>query len=109
MLRPSSLLRSAILCGAALVASAAFAQNIGINANGATPNASALLDIDASAIAGTKKGLLIPRMTSAERIAIPTPATGLLVYETTTNGFWYFNGTIWIQLLNSASGGWSTT
>lgn len=40
---------------------------------------------------------------------IPAPATGLLVYETTTNGSWYFNGTICIQLLNSGNAGWSTT
>ncbi|MBK8340198.1 MAG: hypothetical protein IPK99_09535 [Flavobacteriales bacterium] len=59
-----------MLLGSALVAGNAMCgQNIGINANGATPNASALLDIDASAIAGTKKGLLIPRMTSPAREA----------------------------------------
>ena len=84
------------------------AQNIGINVNGAAPAASALLDIDGSAIAGTKRGLLIPRMTSAERIAIPAPATGLLVYETTTNTFWYFDGTVWVQMMNAAMG-WKVT
>ena len=41
--------------------------------NGAAPNPSAMLDIDASALVGTKRGLLIPRMTAAERIAIPAP------------------------------------
>lgn len=41
----------------------AMAQNIGINVNGAAPAASALLDIDASALpAANKRGLLIPQM-----------------------------------------------
>lgn len=82
------------------------AQNIGINANGATPNVSAMLDIDVSGITGTKRGLLIPRMTTAERNAIPGPATGLLVYDTTTNAFWYFNGSSWVQLLTAGGAGW---
>ncbi|MBL7985017.1 MAG: hypothetical protein JNM91_08470 [Flavobacteriales bacterium] len=84
----------------------AVAQNIGINVNGAAPNASALLDIDVSALVGPKRGLLIPRMTSVERTAIPAPATGLLVYDTSTQGFWYFNGAVWTPLA-SASAGWT--
>lgn len=83
----------------------AAAQNIGINVTGATPNTSALLDVDATGLAANnKKGVLIPRVTAAERIAIPTPAQGLLVYETTTNTFWYFNGAIWVQLAIGAQG-----
>ncbi|MGV1013322.1 MAG: hypothetical protein ACOYBS_12865, partial [Flavobacterium sp.] len=35
------------------------------------------------------------RMTTAERTAIATPATGLQVYDTTTNSYWYYNGTAW--------------
>lgn len=96
------------LLGACALTVTACAQNIGINVDGAAPHASALLDIDGSAIVGTKRGLLIPRVTTAERTAIATPATGLLVYDTTTNSFWYFNGTAWISMLN-ASAGWSTT
>ncbi|MCB9169374.1 MAG: hypothetical protein H6597_08350 [Flavobacteriales bacterium] len=83
------------------------AQNIGINVTGAAPNTSALLDVDATGLAANnKKGLLIPRMTSAERTSIPAPATGLLVYDTTTNTFWYFDGTQWVQLGN-ASNDWT--
>ncbi|MGC4039385.1 MAG: hypothetical protein QM710_00925 [Flavobacterium sp.] len=63
------------------------------------PNASALLDISS-----TNKGVLVPRMTEAQRIAIPTPATSLLVYQTdTATGFWYYNGTAWVNL-NSSGG-----
>jgi len=40
-----------------------------------TPDASSILDL-------TSKGLLAPRMTSAQRTAIASPATALLVYQT---------------------------
>ncbi len=80
-----------------------FSQNVAINASGAAPVASAMLDI-----ASTSSGLLIPRMSTAQRTSIGTPATGLLVYDTTTNSFWYYNGAIWIQILNTTTG-WLTT
>jgi hypothetical protein len=67
-------------------------QNVGIGTT--TPNSSALLDLTA-----TNKGLLIPRMTTAQRIAIVIPATGLLVYDTNFNQFWYFDGTQWVQAI----------
>ncbi len=54
-----------------------------------TPNASALLDLTSAS-----KGFLAPRMTSAERGAIASPATGLLIYQTDdTPGFYYNSGT----------------
>ncbi len=66
------------------------AQNIGIGT--ATPHASAQLDITA-----TNKGLLIPRVTQANRPA--SPATGLLIYQTNnTPGFYYYNGSTWVAL-----------
>ncbi len=78
-----------ICCG-----SVAVAQNIGINTDGSTPDASAMLDINA-----TDRGLLIPRLTALQRIAISTPATGLLVYQTEVpTGFWYYTGTAWLRL-----------
>ena len=79
--------------------SVSFAQNVAINATGAAPVASAMLDITS-----TTSGLLIPRMSSVQRVAIASPATGLKVYDTTTNTFWYFNGVIWVQLLNATTG-----
>ncbi len=103
-------MRSWIFAALLLLPSARLAaQNIGINANGATPNTSAMLDIDVSGIAGTKRGLLIPRMTTVQRNAIVTPATSLLVFNTTTNQFEYFDGAIWRALLSSAAAGWTLT
>lgn len=80
-----------------------YAQNIAINGTGAAPNASAMLDITS-----TNSGLLIPRMTSAQRTAIAAPATGLLVYDTTVGAFYYFDGTQWVLLLNNSTG-WMVT
>jgi hypothetical protein len=76
------------------------AQNIGINATGASPNESAILDISS-----TSKGLLIPRMTAAEKTAIALPATGLMIYQTDAPaGFCYFDGTNWNAVTTAAPG-----
>jgi hypothetical protein len=79
------------------------AQNVGINGTGALPDASAMLDV-----ASTTSGFLSPRMTSVQRTAIVAPAAGLLVYDTTVQNFYYFDGLIWRLLLNSTSG-WALT
>lgn len=72
-----------------------------------TPNASAKLEV-----AATNKGFLPPRivLTSAtDGTTIPSPATGLLIYNTATAGsapnnvvpgYYYWNGTSWIQIAN---------
>lgn len=49
-------------------------------------------------LASTTKGFLPPRMTSAQRDLIATPATGLMVYNTTDNRPSFYNGTTWINL-----------
>src|SRR5690349_10317760 len=68
-------------------------QNVAINADGTAPHASAMLDIKS-----TTKGLLIPRMTSLQRLAIPAPAAGLKVFDITTASFHYYNGIKWVEL-----------
>lgn len=60
------------------------------------PSSSAVLDISS-----TSKGLLMPRMTSLQRDGIASPATGLLVYNITSNKFNYYNGTAWIEITGS--------
>ena len=61
-------------------------DNVAINATGASPAASAMLDVTS-----TDKGLLIPRMTSGQRTSISSPAEGLMVYDTGTDSFWYYH------------------
>ena len=105
-----------------LLATAANAQSVGINSDGSTPDASAMLDVKS-----TTKGLLPPRIAlTAINSASPvtSPAAGLLVYNTATAGtapnnvvpgYYYWNGTAWIVLssspvytvgLNTALGGY---
>jgi hypothetical protein len=51
-------------------------------------------------LSSTTKGFLLPRMTSAQRTAIATPATGLMVYQTDgTEGLYIYKSTGWV--LNS--------
>ncbi|MBK7084142.1 MAG: hypothetical protein IPH53_05555 [Flavobacteriales bacterium] len=97
----SSSPRSASLIVALVIATGTLAQNIGINADGAAAHASALLDVSVAALpANAKKGLLVPRMTTAQRNAIPTPAEALLVYDTSLNQFWYYDGVQWAAIAN---------
>jgi hypothetical protein len=57
-----------------------------------TPDASALLDLTS-----TTQGFLSPRMTTIQRDAIITPVNALLIYNTTTLSFNYYNGLTWIE------------
>ncbi len=77
---------------------------VGINTTGATPHSSAMLDV-----VSTAKGVLVPRMTSAQRDAIFSPATGLMVYVTTDNNFYYYNGTAWIMIVGGADADWTVS
>jgi hypothetical protein len=53
-------------------------------------NASAILQSDS-----TTKGFLPPRMTTAQRDLIASPAAGLMIYNTTTNVLNFHNGLAW--------------
>ncbi len=87
------------------------AQNVGIGASSFTPDPQSMLEVQS-----TSKGILVPRMTDAQRTAIsPTAGSdyGLLVYQTNTvsssnaAGYWYWNGTSWTSL--STGNNWSLT
>jgi len=67
---------------------------VGIASTTITPNASAMLEVQA-----TNKGFLPPRMTDTQRGNIATPAEGLIVYQTNgTKGYYYYNGSAWVLL-----------
>lgn len=73
---------------------------VAINGNGADPDPSAMLDI-----ASTNSGVLIPRMTVAQRDSIPNPATGLMVFITDESRFHFYDGTKWLSIVVPDSGG----
>ena len=64
-----------------------------------SPNISALLDLTS-----TIKGVLVPRMTQAQRDAIVSPTQGLLIYATDVKGFFFFDGAAWKPVTPSVSG-----
>ena len=66
---------------------------VAINEDGSNPDASAILDVKSA-----DKGMLIPRMDSASKNAISNPAIGLLVYDTDTQTFWYYDNSQWNEI-----------
>jgi len=74
-------------------------NNVGIGTT--TPNASSILEMQA-----TDKGVLVPRMTTAQRNAIASPANSLLVYDTDFECYFYYIAatTTWTSLCNTGSG-----
>ncbi len=70
------------------------AAQVSVNTDGSTAAPSAILDVKSNIM-----GVLIPRMTTAERTGIASPATSLLVFDTETNTFWFYKGTQWEQLV----------
>lgn len=73
-----------------------YVDGLSINNSGAVgmgvsaPHASAQLQINS-----TTRGFLPPRMTTVQRDAIASPAAGLTIYNTTTGGLDFYNGTSW--------------
>jgi trimeric autotransporter adhesin len=85
------LLMQLVICFT-LISSRLMAQSVGVN--NPTPDASAALDV-----VSTSKGVLVPRMTAAQRNLIASPATGLLVYQTDEpSGFYFYANTTWTLL-----------
>jgi len=78
---------------------AILAQNFGIGTT--TPDPSARLDVW-----DNQRGILIPRLTTAERNAITNPARSLLIYNTDCDEYqYYIPGTGWVSLLTSVTAG----
>jgi hypothetical protein len=73
------------------------AGSVGIR--NSSPNASAALDVTS-----TTAGVLIPRMTTAQYNAITSPATGLLIYCTDNNKFYYYDGAQWVTMVSVVGG-----
>ena len=94
------LLTIAIAATILMGAQGAMAQTPGtaINTTGTAAAASAILDVNSST-----QGMLVPRTTPGSISG--TPATGLMIYNTSTNQFNYFNGTAWTAIGDGAGTG----
>jgi microcystin-dependent protein len=93
ILRYSSMIR---LVGFVVLLFSAGLVSAQVGFNNPAPDPSAILDLTA-----TDKGLLIPRMTTAQREAMAvsqTPAPALMVFDVTLKQFCYYDGTKWYTL-----------
>ena len=93
-----------------LITAFSFAQNVAINADASLPNSSAMLDVK-----NPNKGILIPRVAltgTADVTTIASPATSLMVYNTTAAGtgatavvagYYYWNGAAWVRMVASTT------
>lgn len=75
----------------------AFSIKAQVGINTTTPDTSAMLEI-----ASDDKGVLIPRLTTANRVAM-ADVQGMLVYDSTLNQFFYNDGMQWVSFLTAAS------
>lgn len=83
-----------------------YSAQVGINT--ATPDPSSVLDLQFKTDAGfTPKGMLTPRMTTAQRGLVVSPANGLLVYDTDIKAFFYYDlpALRWTRITSDAAGG----
>ncbi len=98
--------QSTLLLFAVAVFTNALQAQLKLGTNPNTLNSSALLEMES-----IDKGFLPVRMAAAQRGAIGSPATGLLVYQTDgTTGFYYYNGSTWVRLdAGTTPSQWTTT
>jgi hypothetical protein len=66
---------------------------VAINSDGSSPDGSAMLEVKS-----TDMGFLPPRMTTAQRDAIGSPAEGLMIYNTDDGNIQFWDGTWWYDL-----------
>lgn len=81
-----SILRFIYVYAAIGINISAFSQNGSVGIGTTTPHASAALEVQS-----TDKGVLIPRMTEAQRNSIDNPERGLLAYQTDNRPGFYVN------------------
>ena len=76
-----------------ILAAQSFSQGVGINNDGSSADPSAILDVKS-----TDMGMLVPRLTTALRTGILSPANSLLVYDTDTQSFWFYRNSAWVEI-----------
>ncbi|MCF6171237.1 MAG: tail fiber domain-containing protein [Bacteroidales bacterium] len=93
-------LNTLMLIALFLTSTLAVRAQVAINQDGSTPDVTAMLDVKS-----TTKGMLIPRMSTTQRVGISSPANGLLVFDTDTKTFWYYDSstTAWKEITSSVN------
>jgi len=86
---------SAIIVGSSLSGQ----NNVGIGTT--APNANSILELQS-----TSQGVLVPRMTTIQRLAISIPTEGLMVYDIDVDCFFFYETTTaaWKNLCSAATG-----
>lgn len=75
----------------------ASSQHIRSNSSGTNIGTGGLVASARLSVESTTQGFLTPRMTTAQKLAIASPAEGLEVYDLTLHQKSYYNGTIWVD------------
>jgi hypothetical protein len=80
-----------------------YAQSVTID-----PKNTATNIIDAKS---TSQGMMVPKMSTAQKTAITNKTEGMMVYDTDAHQFSYWTGTVWVNFGNASSAGavWSQT
>lgn len=91
MKKPSSPILACLIL--VIIIANCYSQGVTISSTGASNDPSAIVEISC-----TNQGILLPRMTEAQRDAIKSPAEGLLLYNLTSKAFNFFDGTNWIEV-----------
>ena len=76
-----------------LIENSSTSKGVSVNEDATRPHPSAMLDVKS-----TERGVLIPRMNASQRTAIASPAKGLVIFDITSNTFWYYNGSLWTEV-----------
>lgn len=102
LMKKITFFRTAVWCLSICFATTAFAQNVGINDDNSTPDPNAMLDVKS-----TSKGVLFPRLTTAQRTALgaANPTDGMLVFDSDVDAYFYFANGDWVQLSTGAGSG----
>jgi hypothetical protein len=84
------------------LASGVLSAQVAINTDESDPHASAMLDVKSE-----NKGFLMPRISNENKMAIPSPATGLFVFDTDLNCYSYYNGSEWVTFEGGHDDDWT--
>lgn len=100
-MKKTLLSRVALISLSLFLAKALAAQNVGINDDNSVPDPNAMLDVKS-----TSKGVLFPRLTTAQRnvLGSANPTEGMLVYDTDVERYYFFVNGAWVQLTAGGSG-----